>query len=79
MARPEKGGVETIPLEPGVQNVRRGKIPLRVVVEACYCPNVADKVEDELIEGEDEDEGHPDVADEVLDVDIPEISGPGCF
>jgi hypothetical protein len=57
--------------------MRRGEIPLSIVVEACYSPDIANKVEDDLIEGEDCHEGNPDVSQEVLNIDVPEVSGSG--
>lgn len=62
MAGPEERCIQAIPLEPGVQDMRRGKISLGLVVEACYRSNVADKVKDGLIEEEDGHKGNPDVS-----------------
>lgn len=77
VASPEERCIQAIPLEPGVQVMRCSKIPLRLVVEACYRSDIADKVEGDLVEGKDCHKGNPDVSEEVLDVDVFKISRSG--
>lgn len=54
--------------------MRDGEVSLVVVVEGCHGPDVANEVEDDLVEEEDTEEGYPDVSQEVLNIDIFEVS-----
>lgn len=75
----EERRIQKVLPEGGEQNMRLREVPLGLVVEACYGADVADEVEDELVEKEDAHEGDPDVAEEVFDIDILEVCGTGAL
>jgi hypothetical protein len=65
--------------EPSQQGVGLREVPLGLIVETCYRSNGADEVESELVEEKGTDKGDPDVAEEVLDVNILRVRGAGTF
>ena len=70
MTGAEQGRIEAVLFESCVGPVGNGEVSLGFVVEACYSTDVADEVEDDLVEEEDDDDDPPDVSKVVLNVDV---------
>jgi hypothetical protein len=67
--------IEARLLETSIQAVRDGEVSLGVVVEAGHCANIANKVEDDLVEGKDDYEAPPNATKVVLNINVLQSSG----
>ena len=66
----EEGSIETVFLESGISAVGNGEVALGVVVQACDGSDVAHKVENDLVDEEDDNNDPPDVSEVVLYVNV---------
>lgn len=75
----EEGGIEKMPAEVGENGGRGSEEPLGLVVQAGDGTDVADEVEDDVIQGEGGHKGIPDSGEVMLDIDVVLLGVGGTF